>query len=104
MGWSGAVSGGVPPPERDVQPSGERHRHSGSSSGEAGQASPWTVDRMGARYAQLREHIVAFRAHVHAVSATFKLGQDESPGTFAEIVAGHGDAQLVSWMQRFRQD
>ena len=69
---------------------------------EAGQADPWIVERMGPRYAQLREHIVAFRAHVQHGHATFKLGQDETDETFAEIVAGHDDPALVAWMRRMR--
>lgn len=71
---------------------------------EAGQPEPWTVDRMGPRYAQLRAHIVAFRAHVLAVDATFKLGQDESPASFGEILAHHDDAALVAWMRGQRDD
>ena len=55
---------------------------------EQGRAEPWTVERMGPRYAQLREHVIAFRAHVRDVHATFKLGQDETRTSFDEIVAG----------------
>ncbi|MFT3763808.1 MAG: FMN-binding negative transcriptional regulator [Pseudoxanthomonas sp.] len=69
---------------------------------EAGQPQPWTVARMGPRYAQLREHIIAFRAHVESVEATFKLGQDEAPDTFDEIVAGVDDDALRQWMLRSR--
>jgi len=69
---------------------------------EAGRPEPWTVERMGARYAQLREHIIAFRAHVDRTHATFKLGQDETAQAFAEIVAGHEDAALRDWMRRMR--
>lgn len=69
---------------------------------EAGQAQPWTVARMGPRYAQLRAHIVAFRAHVLSVDATFKLGQDESATSFAEILSGHEDPALVAWMRAQR--
>lgn len=65
---------------------------------EAGRGDPWTVDRMGPRYGQLREHIVAFRAHVDEVHATFKLGQDETDQAFDEIVAGLDDADLRAWM------
>ncbi|WP_149196334.1 FMN-binding negative transcriptional regulator [Luteimonas suaedae] len=71
---------------------------------EAGRADPWTVDRMGARYAPLRERIIAFRAHVERTHATFKLGQDEAPGTFDEIVGGHPDPELREWMLRMRGD
>ncbi|MDH5832388.1 FMN-binding negative transcriptional regulator [Luteimonas kalidii] len=69
---------------------------------EAGQPDPWTVDRMGPRYAQLKTHIIAFRAHVEHVHATFKLGQDESPDSLAEILAGHPDVILTEWMRRQR--
>lgn len=69
---------------------------------EAGHADPWTTDRMGPRYAQLRQHIVAFHAHVERVQATFKLGQDEQPQTFDEIVEGLGDVALRDWMLRQR--
>ncbi len=60
---------------------------------------PWTTDRMGARYADLAQHVVAFRATVREVHAAFKLGQDERPDTFAEIVAGV-DPALADWMTR----
>ncbi|MBN8796660.1 FMN-binding negative transcriptional regulator [Stenotrophomonas nitritireducens] len=70
---------------------------------EAGRDDPWTVERMGERYAQLGQHIIAFRAHVLAAHATFKLGQDEGRGTFDEIVAGHDSAELCAWMRRMRK-
>ena len=70
---------------------------------EAGHDTPWTVERMGPRYAQLRQHIIAFRAHVVQAHATFKLGQDEAPATFEEIVDGHPDASLVEWMRSQRE-
>jgi transcriptional regulator len=60
----------------------------------------WTVDRMGARYAELARHIVAFRATVVAEHARFKLGQDETSGTFDEIVAGIDNPTLAEWMRR----
>lgn len=71
---------------------------------EAGRDAPWTVARMGPRYAQLREHVIAFRAHVEHVQATFKLGQDESAETFREIVDGHDDPGLRNWMRMMRGD
>jgi transcriptional regulator len=60
---------------------------------------PWTPDRMGARYGELARYVVAFRATVREVHAAFKLGQDERPETFAEIVAGV-DPALGEWMTR----
>lgn len=71
---------------------------------EAGRGDPWTPAHMGERYFQLREHIIAFRAHVEHVHATFKLGQDENPQTFGEIIQGHDNPALVEWMQRLRGD
>jgi len=71
---------------------------------EQGRAQPWTVERMGPRYEQLREHVIAFRAHVQRTHATFKLGQDETRATFDEIIAGHEDAALREWMLGQRQD
>lgn len=71
---------------------------------EQDRAEPWTVERMGPRFAQLSQQVIAFRAHVQGAHATFKLGQDESRTGFDEIVAGHGDAALVEWMLRLRQD
>jgi transcriptional regulator len=58
----------------------------------------WQVEELGDRYAQLRERIIAFRAHVRAIDATFKLGQDEDRDTFDEIVAGLGETPLAQWM------
>lgn len=69
---------------------------------EAGQAKPWTVERMGERYEELQQYIIAFRAHVEHVDATFKLGQDETWETFEEIVAGHSNKELTKWMRRLR--
>lgn len=69
---------------------------------EADNPDPWTTARMGPRYAQMRQHIIAFHAHVERVQATFKLGQDEQPQTFDEIVGGLDDAPLRTWMQSQR--
>ena len=57
---------------------------------------------MGPRYEQLTTHIVAFRAHVRVADTTFKLGQDEQPATFAEIVDGLGDTALAGMMRAQR--
>lgn len=71
---------------------------------EGGQPRPWTVERMGGRYKELQQYIIAFRAHVEHVDATFKLGQDETRETFDEIVAGHENKELTRWMRRLRAD
>ena len=62
----------------------------------------WTPQRMGTRYEQLKTRIVAFRAHVRETHARFKLGQDESEETFAEILQGLADSDLAAWMGRTR--
>lgn len=61
-------------------------------------AEPWTVKRMGPRYADLSRYIIAFRATVLAEHPRFKLGQDENQATRAEIVDGLGDRRLADWM------
>lgn len=62
----------------------------------------WTVERMGARYAALVEHVIAFRARVVRSSARFKLGQDESPTSFREIVSALGETALPAAMRAQR--
>ena len=61
---------------------------------------PWTPSRMGARREELARRIIAFRARVIEAHPRFKLGQDETPQTFDEIVAGLDDAALAAWMTR----
>jgi transcriptional regulator len=67
---------------------------------ERDQRKPWRPEMMGPRYAELEPRIIAFRARVRATHARFKLGQDETPGTFEEIVNGLGDGPLADWMKK----
>jgi transcriptional regulator len=67
---------------------------------ERDQAEPWTPARMGERRALLLRGIIAFRARVTATHSRFKLGQDENPQTFDEIVSGLDDPALAAWMHR----
>jgi transcriptional regulator len=69
---------------------------------ESHRPDPWVPSEMGPRYADLRRYIIGFRAHVEAVHPTFKLGQDESEATFAEITAALGEKPLVQWMLQQR--
>jgi len=62
----------------------------------------WTPERMGERYHQLKQRIVAFRAKVLETHARFKLGQDENDIVFEDIVDGLGDRALADWMSRTR--
>lgn len=66
-------------------------------------ADSWTPARMGDRYSQLKEHIVAFRAVVLETHAKFKLGQDENDIVFKDIVDGLADRTLAEWMSRTRR-
>lgn len=71
---------------------------------EAGRARAWRLDEMGERYARLAAGVIALRAEILSVRATFKLGQDERPQDFAQILAGlqrGGDAVLAEWMRDF---
>ena len=68
---------------------------------EAERRVPWTVAKMGERYARLLPHIVAFRGHVRTTRGQFKLGQDESPTSLAELLAAERDPALQRWMQDF---
>jgi transcriptional regulator len=65
---------------------------------EGTRSNPWQVEELSKRYGQLLQRIIAFRAQVRSVHATFKLGQDEDRVTFAEIVAALGNAPLAHWM------
>jgi transcriptional regulator len=71
---------------------------------EADRREPWTVEKMGERYARMLPHIVAFRAHVRSARGRFKLGQDESRTTFTEIVGAMEDSPLRRWMLDFNSN
>lgn len=68
---------------------------------EADRREPWTISRMGERYAKMAQRILAFRGHVRTARGRFKLGQDETPQTLAEILTEVNDAALVRWMKDF---
>src|SRR5882762_1754172 len=68
---------------------------------ERGRQVPWTVARMGPRYEQMAQKIVAFRARVQRVRGRFKLGQDETQQTRAEMLQKLDNADLVRWMADF---
>lgn len=71
---------------------------------EADRREPWTISRMGERYAQMAQRIVAFRGHVRTGRGRFKLGQDETPQTLAEILTEVNDPALLRWMKDFNAD
>lgn len=71
---------------------------------EAGRERAWRLSEMGERYARLATGVTALRGEVVAVHATFKLGQDERPHDFAQILSGlegEGAHALVAWMRAF---
>jgi len=59
----------------------------------------WTVEAMGDRYRRMLDHVVAFRARVIRADARFKLGQDEAPESFAEILQALGNSPLAQAMR-----
>lgn len=71
---------------------------------EAGLADPWTIDRAGPRVGPMLERIVAFRADVRSVWASFKLGQDETLEALNELISGTSDRALADWMTRFNAE
>lgn len=61
----------------------------------------WSVEEMGGRYEQLLMRIIPFRAHVLAMNAKFKLGQDERDDVYPEIIGGlsrAGNEALIELM------
>ncbi len=68
---------------------------------ESGRARPWSADDLGSRYPLLLPHIIGFRARVTALSAKFKLGQDEAPETLEAILGALPEPAMVEWMRRF---
>lgn len=68
---------------------------------EAGRPDAWSAEELGERYGPMSRRIIAFDAEVRAVDATFKLGQDEQPDIFRQLIAGLESPDLRAWMQRF---
>lgn len=71
---------------------------------EAGRPAAWSTADMGARYDRLAVGVVGFHGRIIATQSRFKLGQDERPDVFADILRGldvHGDHDLAAWMRRF---
>lgn len=70
---------------------------------EAAAGSDWRTDQMGARFEKLAAHVMAFRATVHSVQHSFKLGQNESPTVLKQMIAGlrqTGQQDVAVWMER----
>lgn len=71
---------------------------------EADRAQPWTLADAGERIEALLPRIIAFRAHVRSVDTRFKLGQDESAATVADLLSATSDRALAAWMRRMNAD
>jgi transcriptional regulator len=70
---------------------------------EGAKVTAWQVEAMQGRYDELLKYIIAFRARVRAMRATFKLGQDENDATFGQIVTGLGGSELAQLMAAQRR-
>ncbi|MCF7752445.1 FMN-binding negative transcriptional regulator [Bacillus subtilis subsp. subtilis] len=71
---------------------------------EGGRPRAWALDEMGERYARLATGVSSLRGVVREVRTTFKLGQDEAPFDFAQLLVGlqaDGEHALVDWMRDF---
>ncbi|MEP6907112.1 MAG: FMN-binding negative transcriptional regulator, partial [Pseudoxanthomonas sp.] len=71
---------------------------------ETGRENAWSMSEMGERQARLAQGVVALRADIVSVQATFKLGQDEQRHDFDQIVHGleqAGEQRVVEWMHAF---
>lgn len=68
---------------------------------EGGRQNRWRIEEMHARYELLLKRIIPFRAHVRAINAKFKLGQDERDDVYPDIIRGlsrTGNADLIGMM------
>ena len=71
---------------------------------EADRPDAWRIEEMGPRYRRLSRGVVGFRAAVLDRRPRFKLGQDERPDVFPEILEGlgrDGREDLRRWMADF---
>lgn len=59
----------------------------------------WSIALWVDRFERMAAQVVEFRARVISVRAKFKLGQDEKPRTFNEIVASLVNRRLAHSMQ-----
>jgi transcriptional regulator len=81
----------------------QAHLHSLVAFMENAAASDWRTERMGRRFEKLAAHVMAFRATVRSVRHSFKLGQNESPAVFRQMISGLQQANrhdVATWMER----
>ncbi len=74
---------------------------------EGGRANAWTVEETAHRYAALSRNVAGFDARIVETREKFKLGQDERPDVFADIMTGlerTGQRELHDWMTEFAEE
>lgn len=67
----------------------------------------WTVEETAHRYAALSRNVAGFDARIVETREKFKLGQDERPDVFTDIMAGlnrTGQRELHDWMADFADE
>lgn len=70
-------------------------------------ADAWTVEETAHRYAALSRNVAGFDARIVETREKFKLGQDERPDVFADIMAGlerTDQRALHDWMAAFADE
>ncbi|MCK9685360.1 FMN-binding negative transcriptional regulator [Scleromatobacter humisilvae] len=70
---------------------------------EGARPNAWRIEDMGPRYERLAGAVIAFRAKIIATHAKFKLGQNERPDVYEEILNGlesNGGHDLAAAMRR----
>ncbi|MGH1561068.1 FMN-binding negative transcriptional regulator [Caulobacter segnis] len=94
---SGAHRGRHPPASR---PGGTKPWSVWSRTMDKTDQTGWRPRDVGGRYDAMQRAIIAFEADVTSLTAKFKLGQDETDQSLAEILAGHPDPVPTRWMRR----
>lgn len=69
---------------------------------EKGRPHCWDLADMGERYDRLAKGVAPFRAEIRARRAVFKLGQDERPDVYADILVGLDRTGAVPLADRMR--
>ena len=62
-------------------------------------ASGWTTEAVGERFQALLKGVTGFRMQIDSLEPRFKLGQDESDQSHAEIYSQLGGHPLQAWMR-----
>jgi len=68
---------------------------------ESGREAPWHARELGARYDEMVQRIIGFRAQVSKVRGRFKLGQDEQGPVLNRMVDNAADPSMKEWLTKF---